>query len=162
MDNQSDYSDLEQQLGGTKEEESEDIGTSKTSDVGTKTDEDDNGDDDGDGDSNVSDGDEDDDDDDDFGILGVATGIRKPIVRMEQANPYATKYELTAAIAKRAQQLAHGAQPTVNVDGLINVNDIASKELRERMIPLIIERPFPDGTIIRVRVKDLIYPVGFL
>lgn len=159
MDTQSEYySDTEQdQFGGTKTDEDADTSTLKSTedikatediDVDVTSDLD-------------SDDDSDDDIDIDIGILGVSTGIRKPRIRQGHPNPYATKYEITAALAKRAKQIECGAQPTVDTSGLINVNDIAKKELHERKIPIIIERPYPDGTVVKVRVVDLIYPPGF-
>lgn len=60
--------------------------------------------------------------------------------------PYLTKYERARLIGFRAVQLANGAIPTVPVENLRNVMDIATKELEEKRLPLIVRRRFPDGT----------------
>jgi len=52
-----------------------------------------------------------------------------------------TKYERTALIGARAQQIALGSVPRVEVPkGMTNPIDIANKELEEAAIPLLIRR----------------------
>jgi DNA-directed RNA polymerase subunit K/omega len=55
-----------------------------------------------------------------------------------------TKYELTAIIGYRAQQIAEGAKPYVTItDQIRDAVDIAIAEYERGLIPLNIERPFP-------------------
>ena len=64
--------------------------------------------------------------------------------------PFFSKYEYTALIGIRAQQLAESAKPLVSLDGLITssprfVWDVAEKEVKEKKLPFIIHRQFPNG-----------------
>lgn len=64
--------------------------------------------------------------------------------------PYFTKYEYTALIGTRAQQIAEGAKPLVSLDGVNTsspkfVWDVAEKEVDEKKLPFIIHRRFPNG-----------------
>lgn len=64
--------------------------------------------------------------------------------------PYFTKYEYTALIGTRAQQIAEGARPLVSLDGIVTssprfVWDVAEKEISEKKLPFIIHRRFPNG-----------------
>lgn len=65
------------------------------------------------------------------------------------------KYEMTELIGMRMEQLARGAPPTVNVEGMTSVQDIAYKELRERTMPLMTARPLPSGQIEILRMGDI-------
>jgi len=56
-----------------------------------------------------------------------------------------TRFEVAKLVGVRSEQLARGAQSTVDVSGLKNVREIAVKELKERKIPLMISRPLPNG-----------------
>jgi DNA-directed RNA polymerase I, II, and III subunit RPABC2 len=64
--------------------------------------------------------------------------------------PYYSKYEYTALLGTRAQQLAEGAKPLVSLEGLIAsapdfpVN-LAKKEILEQKLPFIIHRRLPNG-----------------
>ena len=58
-----------------------------------------------------------------------------------------TKYELAALIGFRAQQIAEGAPPFVDVGGLTDPSAIAVKELDEGVLPFTIERPLPSSKI---------------
>jgi len=64
--------------------------------------------------------------------------------------PFFTKYEFTALVGVRAQQLAEGAKPLVTLDGLITssprfVWELAEKEIYNKKLPFIIHRQFPNG-----------------
>jgi len=67
-----------------------------------------------------------------------------------------TKYEKARILGTRALQLSNGAQPMVKIDGLIDVMDIATKELMEYKMPLIIRRKYPDGSHVDIRICDMI------
>jgi DNA-directed RNA polymerase I, II, and III subunit RPABC2 len=84
----------------------------------------------------------------------------KPIYRAEVAEnvkqaritqPYFTKYEYTALVAVRAQQISDGAKPLISLDGLktsdpMFVWNVAKQEIMERKLPFIIRRPLPNNT----------------
>jgi DNA-directed RNA polymerase I, II, and III subunit RPABC2 len=64
--------------------------------------------------------------------------------------PFFTKYEFTALVGVRAQQLAEGATPLVSLEGLITsspkfVWELAEKEITNKKLPFIIHRQFPNG-----------------
>lgn len=64
--------------------------------------------------------------------------------------PYFTKYEYTALIGTRAQQLADGAKPLVSLDGILTssprfVWTVAEREVQEKLLPFIIHRRFPNN-----------------
>ena len=61
-----------------------------------------------------------------------------------------TKYEWTALIGIRAQQLAEGANPLISLDGFVTsspqfVWNVAEREVLERKLPYIIHRQFANG-----------------
>ena len=64
--------------------------------------------------------------------------------------PFYTKYEYTALVGTRAQQIAEGAKPLVSLDGMVTsssrfVWEVAEKEVLEKKLPFIIHRRFPNG-----------------
>ena len=68
--------------------------------------------------------------------------IRKTYI----TNPRLNKYEKTKIISERAQQLANGSISFLkNPETYNNVQDIAIEELNQKKIPIIIERPVPNG-----------------
>lgn len=77
----------------------------------------------------------------------VIDTIRQP----RTTQPYFTKYEYTALMSVRAQQLAEGAKPLASLDGL-KTNDpmfiwnLARREIEQRKLPYIIRRQLPNGT----------------
>lgn len=56
-----------------------------------------------------------------------------------------TKYEQVRILGTRAEQLAHGAEPTVDIGNLIDPIDIARKELAEGKLPIELIRTMPNG-----------------
>ncbi len=82
----------------------------------------------------------------------------KPIYRKDVqtadriTQPYYTKYEFTALVAVRAQQISDGAKPLVSLDGLrasdpMFVWNVARREIEERKLPFIIRRQLPNNTM---------------
>lgn len=83
-----------------------------------------------------------------------------PVFRKEVADaiskaritrPYYTKYEYTALLSMRAQQIAEGAKPMVVLDGLktsdpMFIWNVARREIEQRKLPFVIRRQLPDGT----------------
>ena len=60
--------------------------------------------------------------------------------------PFLNKYEKTAVISERSQQLANGSIPLLkNPETYISVYEIALEELRQNKIPFIIKRPLSNG-----------------
>jgi DNA-directed RNA polymerase subunit K/omega len=66
-------------------------------------------------------------------------------------NNYYSKYEYTALLAVRSQQIAEGAKILVSTDGL-DKNDIrfiehvARREIEQQVLPFIISRQLPNGS----------------
>lgn len=64
--------------------------------------------------------------------------------------PYYSKYEYTVLLGTRAQQLAEGSKPLVDLKDL-NKSDpkflwnLAHKEIIEKKLPFIIHRKIPNG-----------------
>lgn len=59
--------------------------------------------------------------------------------------PYLTKYEKARILGARALQISLGAPIMIDLEGQTDALDIASKELRERKIPITIRRYLPSG-----------------
>ena len=70
--------------------------------------------------------------------------------------PFMTKYEKTRILGKRVKQLNAGMPAFVPVKQTIIDNYlVAEQELEEKKIPLIVERPIPNGSFEYWKVKDL-------
>jgi DNA-directed RNA polymerase I, II, and III subunit RPABC2 len=77
----------------------------------------------------------------------VAEAFNQPRV----TRGYFTKYEYTTLVATRAQQLAEGAKPLVELAGLkqadpLFVWNVAKREIEQRKLPFVVRRQLPDGT----------------
>jgi DNA-directed RNA polymerase subunit K/omega len=64
-----------------------------------------------------------------------------------------TKYELTAIIGYRAQQLAEGAPSYVVVKTGMDAIAIAIEEFTQGVMPLLIERPYPTNKMTQVKYE---------
>lgn len=73
--------------------------------------------------------------------------------------PILSKFELTKIIGLRVTQLNKGAEPYVKVQtkNILDNSLVADKELREKKLPFIIMRPFPNGRCEYWNVNDLEY-----
>lgn len=76
----------------------------------------------------------------------VLEAVKQP--RLTQ--PYFTKYEFTALMSTRAQQLAEGALPLVGLEGLKTsdpkfVWNVAQREIEQHKLPFLIRRQLPNG-----------------
>lgn len=70
--------------------------------------------------------------------------------------PILSRYEKARVLGERAKQLNSGAQAFVEVDEtIIDGYLIALKELEEKKIPFIIQRPLPDGGCEYWSLRDL-------
>ena len=70
-------------------------------------------------------------------------------------NNFLSKFEKVRILGERATQLSLGAPSTVDITGLTDALSIAEKEFKERKIPILIVRTFPDGKIKKFRLTDL-------
>ncbi len=70
--------------------------------------------------------------------------------------PILTRYERARVLGVRAKQLENDAQPLIDVPvNMIDSYAIACEELKQRKIPFIIRRPYPDGASEYWKVEDL-------
>ena len=70
--------------------------------------------------------------------------------------PVLTRYEKARALGERARQINSGARPFIDVDTtMIDGYLIALKELEQKRIPFIIQRPLPNGGSEYWRMADL-------
>ena len=73
-----------------------------------------------------------------------------------RSQPFLTIFERTKILGFRANQLAQGARPYVDVpEHIVQTLDIAKIELEQRRLPFILKRPMPDGTFEYWRLSDL-------
>ena len=76
--------------------------------------------------------------------------ITKALESARITREFYTKYEYTALIGIRAQQIAEGAKPLVSLEGIVTssprfVWEVAEKEIQEKKLPFIVHRQFPNG-----------------
>lgn len=69
---------------------------------------------------------------------------------------YMTKYERARVLGTRALQISMNAPVMVDVENETDALKIATKELRERKIPMIIRRYLPDGSFEDWSLDELI------
>lgn len=66
-----------------------------------------------------------------------------------------TKYEKTLIIGQRAEQIANGAEPLIEVpDGVYDIIEIAREELKMKASPFIIKRQY-GNTYEYYKIEDL-------
>ena len=70
--------------------------------------------------------------------------------------PFLTIFEKTKLLGFRANQLAEGGRPFINVPAHVtDVIEIARIELEQKRLPFILKRTMPDGTFEYWRLSDL-------
>lgn len=70
--------------------------------------------------------------------------------------PILSRYEKARVLGERAEQINSGAQPFIEIDAsMIDGYLIALKELEQKKIPFIIQRPLPNGGSEYWRLNDL-------
>ena len=75
---------------------------------------------------------------------------------LHKSIPFLTKFEKTKIIGIRVKQLNLGAKPFISVsENILDNFIIANKELEEKKLPFIIERPIPNNTFEYWYLKDL-------
>tara|TARA_Y100000816_G_scaffold208638_1_gene154439 strand:+ start:1331 stop:1978 length:648 start_codon:yes stop_codon:yes gene_type:complete len=78
------------------------------------------------------------------------------IDELHKTLPILTKYEKTRILGIRIKQLNNGALPYVKVaEDLLDNFVIAERELKEKKIPFIIQRPLPNNTFEYWKLEDL-------
>ena len=78
------------------------------------------------------------------------------IDELHKTLPILTKYEKTRILGIRIKQLNNGSLPYVMVsEDLLDNFIIAEKELKEKKIPFIIQRPLPNNTFEYWKLEDL-------
>jgi DNA-directed RNA polymerase I, II, and III subunit RPABC2 len=68
-----------------------------------------------------------------------------------------SKFERVRILGQRAEQISMGAPPLVDIKGLTDALSIAEREFKDRKIPFIIERTYPDGSIRKMKLSDMEY-----
>ena len=76
----------------------------------------------------------------------VTESLKEPRTTM----PFYSKYEYTVLLGIRAQQIADGAKPLTELDGLVQsdpkfVWNLAQREIEQQKLPFIIHRRLPNG-----------------
>lgn len=77
---------------------------------------------------------------------------------VRKTSAYMTKYEYARLLAARALQISSGTErgrPRINIEGNYDPTDIAQREIHERVVPLVIQRTLPDGSVETWHVKDM-------
>jgi DNA-directed RNA polymerase I, II, and III subunit RPABC2 len=75
---------------------------------------------------------------------------------LHKTNPILSRYEKARALGERARQINSGAKPMIEVEPtIIDGYLIALKELEQKRIPFIIQRPLPNGGSEYWRLADL-------
>ena len=99
--------------------------------------------------------------------LVLYTPKNNNVILMRRSRPLLTKYEITKVIASRVQQIADGAESYLPNDHEVNPRTanpmrVAVAELEEGVIPLMIPREMPDGTVEVWRLSELRLPPSFM
>ncbi len=71
------------------------------------------------------------------------------------SKPVLFKYERVRLLSTRAKQLANGAKPMVKDTEGLSSKEIALLELKNKLIPMIIERPIPNSGVERWKLSEL-------
>lgn len=67
-----------------------------------------------------------------------------------------TKYEKAKLVGLRLQQIADGAEPTIDTKGFVDIREIVLEELRQKKLPFMIKRNLPLGNKEYWKLEDLI------
>ena len=74
------------------------------------------------------------------------------------SKPILTKYEFVRLMTDRTKQLAQGAKPMLKNITDLSSKEIAKLEIKNKIIPLIIERPIPNSKSEFYKLKELEIP----
>lgn len=75
--------------------------------------------------------------------------------RQNKTRNIMTKYEKTAVLSLRLQQLARGAPPCVDASRLSDMRSVALEELAQGKLPFVVVRSLPDDTKEYWKIRDL-------
>ena len=65
-----------------------------------------------------------------------------------------SRFERARVISARALQLAYGAPPLIDIpEGVVDPYDVARMEFEKGVVPFVVVREYPDGTIEVVEVS---------
>lgn len=63
-----------------------------------------------------------------------------------------TRFERARLVTARALQLSFGAPPLVKPMPGVTAYDLAKEELEKKVLPLVIMRRFPDGSVEKIAI----------
>jgi DNA-directed RNA polymerase I, II, and III subunit RPABC2 len=82
--------------------------------------------------------------------------------RKNKSSQVMSKYERSAVMGMRIEQLARGAKPFVQLtpeeEARMTPEDVAERELFERRVPFVIKRTLPNGAHEYWRIEDMVIP----
>lgn len=82
---------------------------------------------------------------------------KNDFLELHGTNRFLSKFERAKTIGIRAEQLAFGAPPQVEVPpDMSDPQEIAKLELKQKRMPLIIRRELPGGIEVDIKVNDLL------
>lgn len=94
--------------------------------------------------------------DEDFFADETIIQSKKVVPKDERiTKPILTKYERVRILSERRKQLILGAKPMIKTNKLISEKDVASLELKAKVIPFIIVRTLPNGNIEHWHLDEL-------
>ena len=67
----------------------------------------------------------------------------------------ATKFEYAKVIADRALEISIGKPPLVKVADHVGPIDVAKMEWDARVIPIVVRRVMPDGSVIEIKASEM-------
>ena len=98
------------------------------------------------------------DDDDDIDEIEDNTDIPSDVIISKEnrtTKPRLTKYEYVRLLTDRTKQLSLGAKPMIkNTENLSDLQ-ISRLEIKHKIVPLIIERPLPNGQLEIWKISEL-------
>lgn len=90
-------------------------------------------------------------------IISVERSYSDYVSKDKRTLPYINKYERAKILGIRAQQIAKGMKPLVNITNKTNIYEIVEEEYKKKLIPLIVRRYLPDNTHEDWKLSDFIY-----
>jgi len=92
-----------------------------------------------------------------FQVIDYSEALDKANNTKKTTLPIMSKYERAKIIGYRATQIAKGATPLINTQGIKDPYDKAEKELLEKKTPLIIRRTLPDNTHEDWKIEEFLF-----
>ena len=79
-----------------------------------------------------------------------------PVIPFCRPPVYTTSYEFAKMVGLRALKLSAGEKPLIVVEGAFNPVRIAKEEVLAKLVPFVVIRKLPDGTIEKFNLSDMI------